>query len=222
MMRLQKGCCVIGIIFLLLSLTSCNASGAKVVLVTGFEPFGLHSTNPSQVIAETLNGSILNDAEIIGIVLPVDFNQSVENTIEAIQHYQPDLVISLGLNARSTVIHVEKLGVNLKRFPKDDGTWSFPQRIDLHGPFLRITPLSTNDIARKIRHANIPARQSFCAGLYVCNAVLYGVLGYINDQNLNTSMGFIHVPLLESQDPKGMPLETMVDAVTIAIKASLE
>jgi pyrrolidone-carboxylate peptidase len=88
-------------VILLVPLAACNASGAKVVLVTGFEPFGSHSINPSQIIAETLNGSILNDAEIIGLVLPVDFNKSVENTIEAIEHYQPDLVISLGLDARS-------------------------------------------------------------------------------------------------------------------------
>lgn len=220
-MRMQKRLCVIGILILLVPLAACNASGAKVVLVTGFEPFGSHSINPSQIIAETLNGSILNDAEIIGLVLPVDFNRSVENTIEAIEHYQPDLVISLGLDARSKVIKVEKLGVNLKRFPKDDGTWSFPQRININGPFLRIASLRTNDIARNIRQAQIPARQSFCAGLYVCNALLYGVSGYISDQNLTTVMGFIHIPLLETQDPKGMSLETMIDAVKIAIQVSL-
>ena len=220
-MRLRQGFLVIGIFILVVAFGIYSATGATVVLVTGFEPFGTYSTNPSQLIADTLNGSTLNDAEIIGIVLPVNFTTSVEIAREAIEVYHPDLVISLGLNAKAKVIEVEKIGVNIKRYPKDDGRWSFPQRIDKNGPFLRITSLRTNDIVRKIREADIPAKQSFFAGSYICNALFYRVLGYANDQDLNTSIGFIHVPLLDSQDPQGMPLERMVDAVKIAIQVSL-
>jgi pyroglutamyl-peptidase len=131
------------------------------------------------------------------------------------------VVISLGLNAKAEFIEVEKIGVNIKRYPKDDGSWSFPQRIDTNGPFLRISHLKANDIVRKIRDADIPAKQSFFAGSYICNALFYGLLGYTKDQGLNTSIGFIHVPLLDSQDPEGMALETMVDAVKIAIQDCL-
>jgi pyroglutamyl-peptidase len=221
-MKLQQGFCVIGFFILLLSLGMTSVSGDKVVLVTGFEPFGTYTTNPSQLIAETLNGSSLNDAEIIGVVLPVDFNKSVEIAIEAIEFYHADLVISLGLAARSKTIKVEKIGVNLKRFQKDDSTWSFPQRIDKNGPFFRLTSLHTNTIVRKIREAHIPVQQSFFAGMYICNALFYDLLDYINEQNDTISTGFIHVPLLDSQDPDGMPLGTMVDAVKLAIQVSLE
>ena len=220
-MKLRAGFLVIGIFILVFPLGFSNGTGAKVVLVTGFEPFGVHTTNPSQVIAEMLNGSTLNDAEIIGIVLPVNFTASVEKAREAIELYHPDVVISLGLNAKTEVIEVEKIGVNIKRYPKDDGSWSFPQRIDTNGPFLRISPLKANDIVRKIRDADIPAKQSFFAGSYICNALFYGVLGYVKEQNLNTLIGFIHVPLLDSQDPEGMALEAMVDAVKIAIQDCL-
>ena len=221
-MRRQRILQVIGILILLFPIGMYSASGAQVVLVTGFEPFGNYTVNPSQLIAEALNGSILSDAEIVGVVLPVDFNKSVEMTTEAIQHYLPDLVISLGLNARSKAIKVEKIGVNLKRYPKDDGIWSFPRRIDVSGPFLRFSPLHTSDIVRKIREANISVQQSCFAGTYVCNALFYQLLGYMNEQNCTIKVGFIHVPLLDSQDPAGMPLQTMVDAVKIAIQTSLE
>ncbi|HWR27239.1 MAG TPA: hypothetical protein VN377_02255, partial [Candidatus Thermoplasmatota archaeon] len=127
----------------------------------------------------------------------------------------------LGLNAKADAIEVEKIGVNIKRYPKDDGSWSFPQRIDMNGPFFRITSLKTSEIARKIRDADIPAKQSFFAGSYICNALFYGVLGYVKEQNLNTSVGFIHVPLLDSQDSAGMPLESMVEAVKIAVQECL-
>jgi pyroglutamyl-peptidase len=182
----------------------------------------VHSTNPSQIIAETLNGSSLNDAKIIGIVLPVDFEKSVERARDAIELYHPDVVISLGLNVKAQRIEVEKIGFNLKRYPKDDGTWSFPQKIEKNGPFLRLTSLKTNDIAGTIRQANIPAQQSFFAGTYICNALFYGLLGYVMELNLNITVGFLHVPLLDSQNPSGMPLQMMVDAVKIVIQESLD
>ncbi len=221
LMRLQRGLLVIGIFVLLFPIGMYNASGAQVVLVTGFEPFGNYTVNPSQLIAEVLNGSTLNDAEIVGVVLPVDFNESVEITTDAIQHYHPNLVMSLGLNARSQAIRVEKIGVNLKRYLKNDGTWSFPRRIDVSGPLLRFSPLHTVDIVRKIREANISVQQSCFAGTYICNALFYQLLGYVSEQNSSRKVGFIHVPLLDSQNPQGMPLEAMVDAVKIAIEVSL-
>jgi pyroglutamyl-peptidase len=220
-MRYRAGFLVFAIFILVVPFGVSNGTAAKVVLVTGFEPFGVYATNPSQIIAETLNGSTLHDAEIIGVILPVNFTTSVEIAKEAIELYQPDVVISLGLNAKAEAIEVEKIGVNIKRYPKEDGSWSFPRRIDTNGPFLRITSLKTNDITQKLRHADITAKQSFFAGSYICNALFYGLLGYVKDQELNTSIGFIHVPLLDSQDPKGMPLETMVYAVKIAIQESL-
>jgi pyroglutamyl-peptidase len=220
-MNHRAGFLVIVIFILVIPFGLANGTGAKVVLVTGFEPFGMYPTNPSQIIAETLNGSTLNDTEIIGIVLPVNFTTSVDRAREAIEVYHPDLVISLGLNAKAKVIEVEKIGVNIKRYPKDDGSWSFPQRIDKSGPFLRISSFKVNDIVGKIWAADIPATKSFFAGSYICNALFYGLLGYAKDQGINTSIGFIHVPLLDSQDPEGMPLGTMVDAVKIAIQESL-
>jgi pyroglutamyl-peptidase len=221
-MRRQRIVQVIGILILLFPIGMYSVSGARVVLVTGFEPFGNYTVNPSQLITETLNGSTLNNVEIVGVVLPVDFNESVKMATDAIQHYHPDLVMSLGLNARSHAIRIEKIGINLKRYQKDDGTWSFPRKIDASGPFLRFSSLNTIAIVRKIRESNISVQQSYFAGTYVCNALFYQLLGYVNEPNSSRKVGFIHVPLLNSQDPEGMSLQTMVDAVKIAIQASFE
>jgi pyroglutamyl-peptidase len=221
-MSIHRSICIAMLFIFLIPLGLSGASGSTVVLVTGFEPFGVHSINPSQIIAETLNGSSFNDAEIIGIVLPVDFEKSVERARDAIELYHPDVVISLGLNAKAQRIEVEKIGFNIKRYQKDDGTWSFPQRIDKNGPFLRLSYLKTYDIARTIRQANIPAQQSFFAGTYICNSLFYGLLGYVTEENLSITVGFLHVPLLDSQDPSGMPFQKMVDAVKIAIQESID
>lgn len=199
-----------------------TASGTPVVLVTGFEPFLNYTVNPSGLIAEELNGSLIGNATVIGIVLPVDFNSSFAQMTQAIDLYQPVLIISTGLNAKAHRINVEKIGYNLKRYQRDDGTWSFPRRIDPTGPFLRVTSLHTRDIVQNIRAADIAVQQSFFTGTYVCNSLFYQSLGYIADHHLDTQVGFIHVPLLDSQDPQGMPLQQMVSAVDIAIQTSLE
>ena len=107
-MRHQRIAQVIGIFILLFPISMYSASGAQIVLVTGFEPFGNFTVNPSQLIAEALNGSIINDAEIVGVVLPVDFNESAKITTDMIEHYHPILVISLGLNARARVYRNRK------------------------------------------------------------------------------------------------------------------
>jgi pyroglutamyl-peptidase len=220
-MRCRSGFLVVGMVMMVLSLGTSGAIGAKIVLVTGFEPFGTYPTNPSQVIVEALNGSSLYNAEIVGLVLPVNFTTSVERAVDALELYHPDVVISLGLNAKADGIEVEKIGVNLKRYPLGDGRWSFPRLIEKNGSFLRFTSFKTNDIVRKIQGADIPAKQSFFAGTYICNALFYGLLGYVKAKNLNTSIGFIHVPLLDTQAPQGMPFEVMVDAVKMAIQVSL-
>ena len=222
MMRHQRIAQILGIFILFFPIGMYSASSTQVVLVTGFEPFGNFAVNPSQLIAESLNGSILHEAEIVGVVLPVDFNESVKMTTDAIEHYHPNLVISLGLNARARVIEIEKIGVNLKRYPKDDGTWSLPRRIDVSGPFLRFSSIHSIDIVRKIRESNISVQESYFAGTYACNLLFYQLLGYTSEQNSSTKVGFIHIPLLDTQDQEGMPLQTMIDAVKIAIQTCLE
>jgi pyroglutamyl-peptidase len=220
-MRYRFVVVIIGVLFLVVSVGISDVIATKTVLLTGFEPFGVYPTNPSQVIAETLNGSSIADAMIISIVLPVNFTVSVKRAQEAMELYHPDIVMSLGLNAKADGIEVEKLGVNMKRYPLGDGRWSFPRFIDKRSPLIRFTSLPTKEIAQKIQEAGIPALQSYFAGTYICNALFYGLLGYVKEQNLNCSVGFLHVPLLDTQDPQGMPLEHMVDGVKIAIQESL-
>jgi len=100
--------------------------------------------------------------------------------------------------------------------------WSLPQRIDASSPFLRFSSIPTQNIVRKIREANISVKQSYFAGSYICNTLFYQLLGYVNEQNNSRKVGFIHIPLLDFQAQDGMPLQTMVDAVKMAIQTCLE
>jgi pyroglutamyl-peptidase len=197
------------------------ASKNSTVLVTGFGPFSVYDINPSQLIVEELDGQFIDGVEIIGIVLPVDFDLSVENITKAIDDYTPKVLISTGLSPRAKKMNIEKVGINLKMYPRDEKKWFFPRRLDPCGPLFRLSSLDTKEIVSEINDAGIASRQSYYAGYYICNAVLYGALGFIKECELPIKTGFIHVPLMSSQDPNGMELETMVEAVKIAIKTSL-
>lgn len=200
-----------------------NINDSQIVLVTGFEPFDIYDINPSQLIAEELNGQIIDGAEIVGIILPVDFDKSVENVTRAIEDYNPLVVISLGLDAKTKTIDVEKLSINLKRYTRNESAfWFIPRFLDFGSPFFRLSTLKTKEIVENLKTADISAKQSFFAGTYVCNAVFYKTLAYIDENELSMRAGFIHVPLLVSQDPDGMDLETMIDAAVIVIQTSLD
>ncbi len=195
---------------------------SNIVLVSGFEPFYIYDENPSQLVAETLNGTFLNNATIVSVILPVNFTESINRMTQAIQTYQPVLVISLGLNAQAFGIQMEHFGLNFRKRPRSDPLWFLLQRLDPEGPLLRRSTIPNEKIVKALRHEHIFAVSSFNAGTYVCNAVLYGTLGILEDESLDIPMGFFHVPLLPSQASHGMSLEKMVNAVKISISMILE
>ncbi len=201
--------------------TSISELTTETVLVTGFGPFDIYDINPSELIIEEINGQYIEGIEIIGIVLPVDFSESVKNVTKAIDEYDPLLLVSTGLSPKAKKLNVEKIGVNIKMYPKGEKFWFLPRRLEIFGPLFRLSTLNIKEIVSNLNDEGIPSRQSYYAGFYICNAVLYGSLGYIRENNLSTKVGFIHVPLLSSQDPNGMDLETMVEGLKIAIKTSL-
>ena len=102
-----------------------------------------------------------------------------------------------------------------------NGRLSFPQKIDTTGPLFRTSTLPAGEIVQAIRDANISVQRSFYAGMYVCNFLFYELLRYAYGLNDSVAIGFLHVPLLSSQDPEGMALDDMLDAVTLAIQTSL-
>ncbi|MFE3845872.1 hypothetical protein ACFL1L_03320 [Thermoplasmatota archaeon] len=196
----------------------------KTVLISGFESWAKYNPNPSQLIAENLSGETINGAIVVGITAPVIWGEAVDFVTQGIMDYNPDIVISMGAGMINS-IHVEKIGINLKSCikPDNEGKVFLFRRIDPRSPFLLLSPLPTKNIVREINRLNISAEQAYNAGSFICNEVFYGVLNFIDRNDLSIEAGFIHVPLLTSQDPEnGMDLETMIDALKIAISVCVD
>ena len=196
------------------------SSSVPVVVVTGFEPFGNYSVNPSGELARVLNGTMVDGALIVGVVVPVNFTTAVKSVEDAIDRYHPVLVISTGLNARlHGRVAVEQWGVNLRQRPRVDGRWVPPVVLVPGGPVVRRVSIPVEKCIRALRTSDVPVQGSFWAGTYVCNAVLYETAGSVEGSGVR--VGFVHVPLLVNQSAEGLPLSVLVAAVQRVVEVSL-
>lgn len=200
-----------------------NNEESVIILVMGFGPFLNYSINPSELIAAELDGKIINDAEIIGLQIQPNlsnFNESIEIMYQAIQEYNPQYIFSIGLAAKYENIRVEKIGYNLKIETKEDASL---EKLIKNSPWIYLSPFPTNKIVEELRKENIPSQISLFPGLSLCNGMMYSILNYIDEYDLNIKSGFIHVPLMKTEEnPNEMELQTMVNATKIIIKSCLE
>ncbi|MBM3524487.1 MAG: hypothetical protein FJX57_16175 [Alphaproteobacteria bacterium] len=214
-----------------------DTSPAPVVLVTGFEPFGGFDRNPSALVAQALDGITIGGAKVVGRVLPVDLkaiDAAIAATLKAVS---PAAVIALGLAGSEPVIRLERVALNVADFsmPDNAGNRSRNAPIDSRGPDARLSRLPLEAILEALLAAGIPARLSETAGLYLCNAAMYRLLGRLS---AGVPGGFIHLPPLPEQvaaqlrgmsgrPPErgaalaSMALELQRRAVEIAIGATL-
>lgn len=201
----------------------------KKLLLTGFEPFGGETVNPSWEIAHRLDGQEIGGFTVLARQLPVLWGRALEVMTELISAEKPDLIISLGQSGRAEVTP-ERVGINMSDAGLGDnlGTVKTEESIDREGPVAYWSRLPIKDMVQAIKEAGVPAKVSNTAGTYLCNHVMYGTLHYLARNDLATPAGFIHVPSLPEQvaprskgDPS-MGIETQVRAITAAIGACAE
>lgn len=200
----------------------------KVVLVTGFDPFGGESANPSWEICSRLPREI-GGMRIETCRVPCEFRRAIEVVAEAVERHQPSIVLCLGQAGGRGRIGVERVAINVDdaRMPDNAGAQPVDEPIAAEGPPAYFATLPVKAMARAIRAAGIPAEVSNTAGTYVCNHLMYGVLHFIAASGRETRAGFIHVPYAESQvldkrDAPAMSLESMAKAIHAAIGAAIE
>ncbi|WP_257347461.1 pyroglutamyl-peptidase I [Pseudalkalibacillus decolorationis] len=196
----------------------------KKLLLTGFEPFLDHSSNPTDYIVKQLDGKVVGNYQITGHVLPVEFDRSAEKLLNHVHELEPDAVISLGLAAGRNKITPERVAINVNDGVRDN---SGNKPIDV--PIIEAgndAYFSTLPIRRMVDHLlekGIPAEISNTAGTYLCNNVMYSMLHDTRQRGTNIPSGFIHVPAsfqLAVQNPKlpGWPLDTIQKAIELVIK----
>ena len=192
----------------------------KTVLITGFEPFLEFNRNPTEIIANSLNGITIDSVRFIGKILPVKYDAAGKVLEEAIKESSPDLIIGTGLAAGRAKISVEKIAINYKHSesPDNAGKRVLGERIQEGIPDGLFSRIHVEELVKVLNSISIPAEISLSAGAYLCNYVMFIIL--IESKKLGIPGGFVHVPndeqLSAMMYPKTYPsisIDTMKNAI---------
>ena len=171
------------------------------VLITGFEPFGESSINPSQLLVEGAATAFPNGIEIVKAVLPVERTAGPEALIDALLRHQPDAAICFGLAAGRPAISLERVAVNLMdyRIPDNAGETVQDQPVAPEGPPAYFSRLPLTAMHAALQANGIPAELSLTAGAYLCNQIFYTLMHHLATHRREIPAGFIHLPACPEQ-----------------------
>jgi pyroglutamyl-peptidase len=188
------------------------------VLLTGFEPFGKATLNPSGEIVKQISGD-----NIVTAILPVAYAQSAEALLALIEQHKPDVVISLGQAEGRTQITPERIAINLDdaRLADNEGVMRNDVPILVGGPVAYESTLPVKEFVAAINGAGVSAAVSLSAGAFLCNHIFYVAQNRLKGTEVRS--GFVHVPLMDEQSGEFPGLPTMpLDQMVKAVRAMLE
>jgi pyroglutamyl-peptidase len=170
----------------------------------------------------------IENCEMVTRILPVVFDEAREKAIHCFEESLPDLILHLGEAGGRTHISVERIAINCDDAGTADNAGQKKDSVPIvhDGPDGLFSTIPVKKIVDALQKAHIPAVVSNSAGTYVCNHVFYGMLHHIQEKQVATRVGFMHLPYLPEQtvDKKqkaSMDIHLMVKAVKIAIKTCL-
>lgn len=196
------------------------------ILVTGFEPFGDFTLNPSARVAELLHETTVAGQAVHGLVLPVARDKAPRILEEAVRRLQPEIVLPLGLAGSRASLAMERVAINVLDFSLPDNTGLHPvdEPVVEGGPpaYFATLPIKRTVVAWK--GAGIPGYVSNTAGTYLCNQIMYEALHL--GESYGFRSGFIHLPCLPESISRptvpSMALDLMVTGVRIALEVAVE
>lgn len=193
----------------------------KRLLITGFEPFGGETVNPSWEAVRQLPERI-GSYNLTKLQIPTVFGEAAEKILDKAALLQPDVILCIGQAGGRDRVTPEVIGINLResRIPDNAGNQPVNVPVVEKGPAAYFSTVPVRDMAAAIEAAGIPSALSYSAGAFVCNDVLYTLLHHY--QGTQTQVGFIHVPYQEEQAGEGsfsLPLAEIVRALSAAISS---
>lgn len=165
-------------------------------IITGFEPFGPYLFNPTADLAFQLDGQLVGDTRVRGIVLPATYDTAYQMLQSEVTQICPRIVISFGLSSSIPRIRVEACGRNEKsgKYADKLGITAHGEKIDPDGTDFLHTNTNVCELVMKLTLAGIPADISFNADTFICNALIYRMMMAITAGGIETTYAFIHVP----------------------------
>ncbi len=201
----------------------------KIILLTGFEPFGGESINPSWEAVRALEGKTMNDGSVIAVArLPCTFVLSLDVLEQQIRMHKPRIVVCVGQAGGRAELSIERVAINVDdaRIPDNAGAQPIDVQIRTDGPAAYFSTLPIKAIVTALNEKGIPAAVSQTAGTFVCNHVFYGLMQLVAQAPKIKRAGFVHIPFLPEQairhpNTPSMSLEVMVAGLLQIIESTL-
>ena len=193
----------------------------KKLLITGFDPFGGQTVNPSWEAVRLLPGRI-GAYEVTCLQIPTLFGEGARKVRSAAKALHPDVILSVGQAGGRRGVTPEVVGINLReaRIPDNGGFQPVNVPIVPDGPAAYFATVPVRAMVDTMTAAGLPCALSYSAGAFVCNDVLYTLLHHYHGTAVQA--GFIHVPFLPEQagdSMPSMPLKDIVRALTLCVGA---
>ncbi|MFJ8954655.1 pyroglutamyl-peptidase I [Streptomyces sp. NPDC102381] len=200
-----------------------SGSSTPRVLLTGFEPFGGESVNPSWQAAEAVAATPPPGLSVTAVQLPCVFGESLTALRSAVAEVEPDLVVCLGLAPGRPGITPERVAINVDdaRIPDNAGAQPIDVPVVPGGPAAYFSTLPVKACVAAIREAGVPAALSNTAGTFVCNHIAYGLGHLIATELPHIRGGFVHVPWAPGQVTDGTTASLPTETVAKGIRALL-
>ncbi len=202
----------------------------STILLTGFEPFGGESVNPSWEIARTLDGWACDGRVVKAVLLPCAFGDALRMLDDALAAHRPELVVCLGQAGGRAEISIERAALNVDdaRIPDNLGRQPIDSAVVAGAPAAYFSTLPIKAIARDVRAAGVAAAVSNSAGTFVCNHVFYALMHRLATLPAlaNARGGFVHVPFTPQQvagkaGVPSMPLASQVEGVRAVLRSAV-
>lgn len=170
------------------------------ILLTGFDPFGGESINPSWEAVRTFDGRRLGGHRIVARQLPTEFAGSLRLLKASMREVAPVLVLGVGQAGGRTQLSIERVAINVQdaRIADNAGLQPVDEPVIVGGPAAYFSTLPVKAMLAAVHAKGLPAEISQTAGTYVCNHIAYAML-HLASKKRGVRAGFIHIPYLPEQ-----------------------
>lgn len=181
------------------------------ILLTAFDTYDRWTENSSWLALSDLTRWYDGELELVTRRYPVDLPRMNDMLRKDLQGDFP-FVIHLGQCPGSTTVQLEDVGLNVN----GDGS-----KLIKEAPEAYRTVLPIDRCSEQLIKAGIPAKVSYHAGTYLCNAIYFLTQYYTHTFGMQTKSIFIHLPLTPAQAAKASDhpasLSTPMASAAVAI-----
>lgn len=197
------------------------------ILLTGFDPFGGESINPSWEAVRTFDGRRIRGHRIVARQLPTEFSGSLRLLKKMMRELSPVIVLGVGQAGGRAQLSLERVAINVQdaRIPDNAGSQPVDEAVIVDGPAAYFATLPIKTILAALRDHGLPAEVSQTAGTYVCNHIAYAML-HLASKKRGVRAGFMHIPYLPEQaahlpGAASMALPEVIRAIDVALRTTI-